>query len=64
MENGGITIGANLKQAIVTEVERKTGDAVIAKVSNQTADLVGQAKISALTPFKARVKMLTYNNGK
>ena len=57
-------IGANHKQAIVTVVERKSGYAVMAKVSNKTADLVGQAIIKALTPFEVRVKTLTYDNGK
>lgn len=57
-------IGANHKQAIVTVVERKSGYAVIAKVSNKTADLVGAAIISMLKPFEARVKTLTYDNGK
>ena len=57
-------IGANHKQAIVTVVERTSGYAVMAKVSNNTADLVGQAIIKALTPFEARVKTLTYDNGK
>ena len=57
-------IGANHKQAIVTVVERKSGFAVMAKVSNKTADLVGSAIIDALTPFEARVKTLTYDNGK
>ena len=57
-------IGANHKQAIVTVVERKSGYAVMTKVSNKTADLVGQAIIKALTPFEARVKTLTYDNGK
>jgi len=57
-------IGANHKQAIVTVVERKSGYAVMAKVSNKTADLVGAAIIEALSPLKARVKTLTYHNGK
>ena len=57
-------IGANHKQAIVTVVERKSGYAVIAKVSNKTSDLVGAAIIKVLKPFKARVKTLTYDNGK
>lgn len=57
-------IGANHKQAIVTMVERKSGFAVIAKVSNKTSDLVGAAIINALKPFEARVKTLTYDNGK
>ena len=57
-------IGANHKQAIVTLVERKSGFAVIAKVSNKTADLLGYAIIDAPTPFEARVKIMTYDNGK
>ncbi len=40
-------IGANHKQAIVTVVERKSGYAVMAKISNKTADLVGAAIIEA-----------------
>ena len=45
-------------------VERKSGYAVIAKGSNKTSDLVGSAIIQALKPFEARVKTLTYDNGK
>ena len=56
-------IGAAHKQAIVTVVERKSGYAVMAKVSNKTADLVGAAIIEALSSLKARVKTLTYDNG-
>lgn len=36
----------------------------MAKVSKKTADQVGQAIIKAPTPFEARVKTLTYDNGK
>ena len=57
-------IGANHKQAIVTVVKRKSGYAVMAKVSNKTVDQVSQAIIKALTPLEARVKTLTYDNGK
>jgi IS30 family transposase len=57
-------IGAAHKQAIVTVVERKSGYAVMAKVSNKTSDLVGSAIIQALKPFEARVKTLAYDNGK
>ena len=48
----------------MTVVERKSGYAVMAKVSNKTADLVGQAIIKALKPFEVRVKTLTFDNGK
>ena len=37
---GDTVIGAAHKQAIVTLVERKSGYALIAKVSNKTSDLV------------------------
>ena len=57
-------IGANHKQAIVTVVERKCGYAVMAKVSNKTTDFIGSAIIEAHKPFEARVKTLTYDNGK
>ena len=57
-------IGAAHKRAIVTVVERRCGYAVMAKVSNKTADLVGAAIIEALKSFEARVKTLTYDNGK
>ena len=57
-------IGANHKHAIVTVVERKSGYAVIARVSNKTADLVGGTIIKALKPFQAKVKTLTYDNGR
>lgn len=57
-------MGANHKQAIVTVVERKSGYAVIAKVSNKTSDLMGAAIIKVLKLFKARVKTLTDDNGK
>ena len=49
-------IGANHKHGIVTVVERKRGYAVIAKVSNKTADLVEAAIIDMLNPLKVKVK--------
>ena len=36
----------------------------MAKVSNNTSDLVGSAIIQALKSFEARVKTLAYDNGK
>jgi IS30 family transposase len=61
---GDTVIGANHKQAIVTMVERKSGYAVIAKVENKTADLVSAAIVNRLKPFGAKVKTLTFDNGK
>ena len=50
--------------SIMHLVERKSGYAVIAKVSNKTAELVGQAIIKALRSFEVCVKTLTYDNRK
>ena len=61
---GDTVIGAAHKQAIVTLVERKSGFAVLAKVTNKTADLVGRAIEEKLKPFGSRVKTLTVDNGK
>ena len=61
---GDTVIGAAHQQAIVTLVERKSGYAVLAKVSNKTAELVGQALEDKLGPLVARVKTLTVDNGK
>ena len=57
-------IGAAHKQAIVTLVERKSGFAVLAKVSNKTTDLVRRAIEIKLKPLCSRVKTLTVDNGK
>jgi IS30 family transposase len=57
-------IGVKHKGAIVTMVERKSGYAVMAKVVNKTSDLVGSAIVNKLKPLAARVKTLTYDNGK
>lgn len=61
---GDTVIGAAHKQAIVTLVERKSGFAVLAKVSNKTSDLVGRAIEDKLKPFGSRAKTLTVDNGK
>ena len=45
-------------------LERKSGYAVMAKVSNKTADLVDSAITEALKPFEAKVNALTYDNAK
>ena len=51
-------------QAVVTLVERKSGYALIAKVSNKTSDLVSAAIINKLSPMAPLVKTLTFDNGK
>jgi len=57
-------IGANHKGAVVTMVERKSGYAVMAKVTNKTSALVSSAIVDKLQPLAARVKTLTFDNGK
>ena len=57
-------IGASHKGAVVTMVERNSGYAVMAKVSNKTCELVGSAIVVKLQPLAARVKTLTFDNGK
>jgi IS30 family transposase len=61
---GDTVIGSAHKQAVVTLVERKSGYALIAKVSNKTSDLVSQAIITQLNPVIPLVKTLTFDNGK
>ena len=57
-------MGANHKGAVVTMVERKSGYAVMSKVVNKTSDLVSSAIVDKLKPLAARVKTLTFDNGK
>ena len=61
---GDTVIGHGHKQAIVSLVERKSGYAVIRKVSNKTSDLVSAAIIESLTPIANKVKTITFDNGK
>jgi IS30 family transposase len=61
---GDTVIGVAQKQAIVTVVVRKSGFALLAKVSNKTADLVGRAVEAKLLPLNSRIKTLTVDNGK
>ena len=57
-------LGASHKGAVVTMVERKSGYAVMAKVSNKTSALVSSAIVDKLKPMAAKVKTPTYVNGK
>lgn len=61
---GDTVIGRGHKQAIVSLVERKSGYAVIRKVSNKTSDLVSAAIIESLIPIANKVKTITFDNGK
>lgn len=61
---GDTVIGARHKQAIVSLVERKSGLAILAKVSNKTAEMVSHVIINRLFPMRDRVKTITFDNGK
>ena len=53
-----------IKGAVVTMVERKSGYAVMAKVEKKRSELVSSAIVDKLQPLAARVKTLTFDNGK
>jgi IS30 family transposase len=57
-------IGASHKGAVVTMVERKSGYAVMTKIEKKTSELVSSAIVDKLQPLAARVKTLTFDNGK
>jgi transposase, IS30 family len=57
-------IGKAHKQAIFSLVERKSGNAALAKVKNKATDLVSIAIINALKPLSKKVRTLTHDNGK
>lgn len=61
---GDTVIGAAHKQAIVSLVERKSGYAILAKVSNKTSDMVSAAIIKGLGSIRSSVKTITFDNGK
>ena len=61
---GDTVIGAAHKQAIVTLVERKSGYALLVKVSHKSAHLVGRAIEDKFKGLGSRVKTLTVDNGK
>ena len=61
---GDTVIGAAHKQAIVTLVERKSGFALLVKVSHKSAHLVGRAIEDKFKCLGSRVKTLTVDNGK
>ena len=57
--------GARHKGAVVTMVERKSGYGVMwPRFANKTSILVISAIVDKLKPMAARVKMLTFDNGK
>jgi IS30 family transposase len=52
-------ISATHKETVVTMVDRKSGYAVMAKVTSKTSALVSSAIVEKLQPLAARVKTLT-----
>ena len=61
---GDTVIGVGHKYAIVTMVERKSGFAIISKVSRKTSEQVSHAIIAGLAPFVKKVRTITFDNGK
>ena len=61
---GDTLIGKGHKHAIVSLVERKSGYAVLKKVSKKTSELVRSAIIKGLQPISEKVKTITFDNGR
>ena len=61
---GDTVMGPRHKYAIVTMVERKSGFAIITKVSQKTSEQVSLAIIAGLMPFVKKVRTITFDNGK
>ncbi|MFM8860837.1 MAG: IS30 family transposase, partial [Methylocystis sp.] len=59
---GDTLIGKGHKQAIVSLVERKSGYAILKKVSRKTSELVCSAIIEGLQPISGKVKTITFDN--
>ena len=57
-------IGKNHKGVIVTAVERKTKYMIACPVANKSEQVVANAMIRALKPFKNKVHTITSDNGK
>ena len=60
---GDTVIGKNRKSALLTLVERKTLYTVIVRLTGKRADLLAKAAIQHLSPFRQRVKTITFDNG-
>lgn len=57
-------IGANHQGALVTAVERKSNFSCLSFVEKKEAELVANAIVEMLSPFKYRVLTITIDNGK
>lgn len=60
---GDTVIGKGHKGALLTLVDRKTLYTVIVRLTNKRADLLANAAIEHMKPFKDRVKTITFDNG-
>ncbi len=56
--------GGHSLAPLVTLVERKSGFTLIHRVANKTAQVVGQAMVSLLQPYRKQVHTITSDNGK
>lgn len=60
---GDTVIGQGRRSALLTLVERKTLYTLIARLTGKRADLLAEAAIALLKPWRERVKTLTLDNG-
>jgi IS30 family transposase len=60
---GDTIIGKGHAQAIVSLVDRKTKYTLLHKVKRKTADLVTDAIVTQMMPFRPLVQTVTYDNG-
>jgi len=61
---GDLVIGKNHKGALATLVDRHSKFSLIAKVPNKSANNVTTVIMDMLTPFKAHLHTITFDNGK
>ena len=60
---GDTVMGTDLHHCLLTLVERKSGFAIIRKLSSRTAACVTQAAIEAISAHAANFKTITFDNG-
>lgn len=60
---GDTVIGADKRHCLLTLVERKTGLAIIKKLSSRSMAEVNQAALMAISEHRQRFKTITFDNG-
>jgi transposase, IS30 family len=60
---GDTVMGSDLRHGILSLVERKSGVAIIKKLSSRTVSRVNAAALSALDAHRGRFKTITFDNG-